>query len=104
MILSEEDIPAIPLITELNQNFPNPFNPSTNISFAVASESYVRIDIYNIRGQRIATLLDEEMPTGYHNIIWHGIDDNDRKVSSGVYFFRMIADDFVSVRRMILLK
>jgi len=92
-------------------NFPNPFNPETTINFSFSSGegrgegSYrVEIIIYNVRGQRIRTLLDENRSPGHHSVIWNGRDDNGRTVSSGVYLYRITAGDNVATRRMLLMK
>jgi len=93
--------------TGLLGNFPNPFNPSTSIKYQVSGISeFVRIEVYNIRGQRVRTLLDgsREFGIGEHSVVWDGRDDSGGLVSSGVYFYRMRAGDYVSVRRMVLLK
>ncbi|MCL2062936.1 MAG: S8 family serine peptidase [Candidatus Cloacimonetes bacterium] len=97
-------INTIPLETRLLSNFPNPFNPITNISFDLAVESIVSIDIFNIRGQRIRTLTNEFFLAGSHSIDWHGTDENGREVASGVYFYQMRTEGFSQVRRMMLLK
>ena len=92
------------IVTRLNGNFPNPFNPETTISFDLAVESIVLIDIYNIRGQKIRTLLNSMLDMGEHTVIWNGKDDNGRDVSSGLYFYRMMTDDYTAMKRMILMK
>jgi hypothetical protein len=80
-----------PQITEvkLSPNYPNPFNPSTTISFAIPEESVVKIEIFNIKGQKIKTLIDDHLVRGEHKIVWDGNDDSGRQVSSGVYFYRL---------------
>jgi hypothetical protein len=90
---------SIPENWALHQNYPNPFNASTAISFALPRDSHVRLDVYNILGQRVATLADEFMDAGEHRVIWS--DDSN---ASGVYFYRLQADDFTATRKMTLLK
>ena len=93
--------------TGLLGNHPNPFNPYTTINFVVARHALpVQIDIYNIRGQRVRTLLDgsREFGSGEHSVVWDGRDDNGREVGSGMYLYRMRAGEDVSVRRMVLMK
>ncbi|MCL2064485.1 MAG: T9SS type A sorting domain-containing protein [Candidatus Cloacimonetes bacterium] len=87
-------------------NYPNPFNPETTIRFNVAVDSIVLIDIYNIRGQKVRKLFEGFLNSGEHTAIWNGLDDIGRELSSGVYFYKMAvdSDDFVAVKRMILLK
>ncbi len=94
----------IPMVTELSGNYPNPFNPETTISYSLKSEEHVVIDIYNIRGQKVKTLVDEQQTAGYHTVVWNGRDSNDRSVASGVYFSRMRTGKFTSAKKMILLK
>jgi len=109
----EDEEVITPLVTGLHGNFPNPFNPETTIRFSLSygegrGEGFnnVKIDIYNIRGQRVRTLLDgsREFGIGEHSVIWNGKDDDDNVLSSGVYFYRMRAGDYESVRRMLLMK
>jgi hypothetical protein len=101
---SDYDIVDFPDIAKLLPNFPNPFNPETTIRFNTAKAEHVTIDIFNIRGQRVKTLLNEYVNSGNHSIVWNGTNDNGQSVSSGVYFYRMKAGEYISVRRMILMK
>lgn len=106
----EEDIPAAKTTGELpegfalNQNYPNPFNPTTNISFVLPEAKEVRLEIYNVRGQRVARLLDQAMSAGEHTIEWNGTTDGGSHVASGVYFYRISAGGFTDTRKMTLLK
>ena len=104
IVVSIYDDDSLPIVTELLGNFPNPFNPETTIRFNVAVESIVSIDIYNIRGQRVKSLLDGFYERGSHTVVWDGRDDNGRELGSGMYFYRMIAGDVMETRRMVLLK
>jgi hypothetical protein len=88
----------------LSQNYPNPFNPYTNFRFALAKSAHVKIDIFNIVGQRVKTLVDEEMKAGVYAADWDGKDDRGKSVSSGVYFYRMQAGDFSDMKKMLLVK
>ena len=103
-ITSELGDDLIPLTTSLKANYPNPFNPSTTIAFDIKDEGHVRIDIYNIRGQRVKTLLNENMKPGRYSSEWNGVDDNGRNVTSGIYFYRMTAVGFSETKRMVLMK
>jgi len=99
----------LPTVTELTGNYPNPFNPSTNIKFSLKADSKVQLHIYNIKGQKVKTLINEDMEAGYHTVVWNGRDDNGKSVSSGVYFSNFGAagqggNDYTSVKKMILLK
>ena len=102
--VSDDDIVNMPIATELRGNYPNPFNPETVIRFSVALESIVLIDIYNIRGQKVRSLLNDFVNRGEHSVVWNGRDDSGSAVGSGVYFYRMITDDAVFVKRMMLMK
>ena len=100
----------IPQAFTLFQNYPNPFNPSTRIEYSLPSQSFVAIKIYNILGQEIATLVDEEQTSGNHSIEWNGKSTGGFPVSSGVYFYRIEAHqpggqfEFANVKKMVLLK
>jgi len=95
--LSREFI--IPPEFSLSAAYPNPFNPTTTISFGLAVDSEVSIQIYNLQGRAVETLADQFMEAGYHSIIWNA--DNH---SSGVYFVRMVAGDYVSTQKLLLVK
>ncbi|MCP4573490.1 MAG: hypothetical protein GY838_14125 [bacterium] len=88
----------------LAQNNPNPFNPSTKISFNLPRDGRTRLRIYNARGEHVKTLRDEIMGAGSHTVIWNGRDHMGATVSSGVYFYRLDAADTALTRRMLLLK
>lgn len=89
----------------LLQNFPNPFNPRTTIRFALPGSATVSLAIYNILGQKIATLLNEQNYTaGFHAIEWHGNNDNGQRAASGIYFYRISAGDFSATKRMLLIE
>jgi hypothetical protein len=83
----------------LNQNFPNPFNPRTNISFLLPKSGNVSLKIFNIVGQDIATLVNEKMDVGSFNI-----DFDASNLNSGIYFYRLVAGKFTETKKMILLK
>ncbi|RMG20288.1 MAG: T9SS C-terminal target domain-containing protein [Methanobacteriota archaeon] len=90
---------GIPKMFELHQNYPNPFNPVTTIRYGVPKTSHVRIDLFNILGQRVMTLVDERKYPGYYFVRLHS--DN---LSSGIYFYRMKTDEFVKVRKLMLIR
>jgi len=83
----------------LFQNYPNPFNPETHIRFGLPKASQVRIDVFNILSQRVATLLDDRKPAGYHEVLWDA-----SQISSGIYIYRIKAGDFVQTKKMILMR
>lgn len=93
-----------PAATQLFQNYPNPFNPVTSIKYDLAENSQVRMDIFNVRGQLVKTLLNQEMLSGTHSVIWDGKDGQGRSVSSGVYFYRMSLPNKVLTNKMLLMK
>lgn len=100
---SEPDV--LPVVTKLQGNYPNPFNPTTTISFAVAQTSlFVNIEVFNIKGQKVKTLVDKILPAGNHTIVWNGEDEKSKSVSSGVYFYKMKTRNYLSSKKMILLK
>jgi flagellar hook assembly protein FlgD len=88
----------------LNQNYPNPFNPETKIDFQIMDGSFVTVDIYNLKGQRIRRLINEVKTQGKHSVIWNGTDENGKLVSSGVYLYRLQAGDFHTTRKMLMMK
>jgi len=89
---------------ELLPNYPNPFNPSTTISFSVVKPSPVTVDIFNNKGQRVKRLVNGHLPAGTHNVVWNGVDDAGRAVGSGIYFYTMKTNDYRSVRKMTMVK
>ena len=89
---------------ELIQNYPNPFNPSTTISFSLPLDNHVMINIYDISGKLINTLLDDKMSSGYHNVSWNGKDFNGLEVSSGVYVYTLNTNDITLSDKMMLMK
>jgi len=100
---SEADVTK-PMVTALKANYPNPFNPSTTIAFELARAGLVTIDIYNIKGQRVRALVNELFSNGGHKVVWNGCDDSGRDVKSGVYFYRMVSEGYVGVKKMVMMK
>ena len=99
---------AVPASFVLYPNVPNPFNPETTIRFTLARESQVRLEVFDVVGQRVLVLVEEQLPTGAHQVLWDGRGESGEPVSSGVYFCRLQAGyaegEFTQVRRMLLLK
>jgi hypothetical protein len=95
---------TIPVVTTLTGNYPNPFNPVTNIAFSIKEASQVTIDIYNLRGEKVNTLVNEYLEPNYYNFEWNSRDENNRSVASGVYFYKMKAGRYTSTKKMILMK
>ncbi|MDA0746491.1 MAG: Ig-like domain-containing protein [bacterium] len=98
------DVRAVPGAFALNQNYPNPFNPETVVPFALPEARNVSMVIYNVLGQQVRVLARGHREAGYHRISWDGRDAQGRTLSSGIYFVRMAAKDFVDVRKMLLIK
>ena len=90
--------------TELLNNYPNPFNPETNIAFSIKEAGNVIIEVYNMKGQLMKTLINEVKENGNYTITWNGKDNNGKNVSSGVYFYKMETRKYVSTKKMILMK
>lgn len=89
---------------DLAQNYPNPFNPRTTIRFSLSQSGRVIIEVFNLMGQRVCTLLDNTLTAGSHQVTWDGTDDTGHKVASGVYLYRMKSGDSIRSRKMTLLK
>ena len=94
----------IPEVFALHQNYPNPFNPVTNIVYDIAEASEVKITIYNITGQNVRTLAQGQHEPGRYRIQWNATNDYGNPLSSGMYIYRIHAGDFVSVKKLILMK
>ncbi len=95
---------VIPDHFELAQNYPNPFNPETQIEFLVPYQSDVKVEVYNISGQLVKTLVDGRITAGVHHIAWNGLSNSGTNVSSGVYLYRMTGPGFVQTKKMLMLK
>jgi len=96
--------PDLPLSYALHQNYPNPFNPSTVITYSIPGSSNVRIEVYSILGQKVATLFDQEQTAGTHSIAWNAQGEHGQRLGSGAYFLRMQAGSFSQVKKMLLAK
>ena len=83
----------------LEQNYPNPFNPSTSISYSISEIEFVTLKVYDVLGNEITTLVDEEKPIGIYDVIFDAT-----RLPSGVYFYRLQAGDFVETKKMVLMK
>jgi len=94
----------VPSKFELAQNYPNPFNPVTTIRYQLPAEGRVLLQIYNTNGQLIRTLVDGEVPAGYHQIVWNGRNDAGAPVVTGLYYYRIVANGMSVTKKMALLK
>jgi hypothetical protein len=99
-----DDPSPLPDVTFLEQNWPNPFNPSTTISFGLERRTHVSLCVYNVKGELVATLVDELMTEGRKEVGWEAKDNEGRSVASGIYFYRLMTGDFVQTRKMVLLR
>ena len=88
----------------LSQNYPNPFNPETEINFQILNEERVTLVIYNLLGQKIRTLIDTQMATGYHTIKWDGRNNVGNTVVSGIYLYVIQTGKFFDVKKMVLMQ
>ncbi len=100
----DEDLPQVPEAFALYQNSPNPFNPVTRIRFDLPRQGYVRLVVYNVKGELVATLADQNMDAGRKEITWDAKDSAGRTATSGVYFYRLVAGEFIETKKMILLR
>ncbi|MCB5246420.1 MAG: carboxypeptidase regulatory-like domain-containing protein, partial [Candidatus Cloacimonetes bacterium] len=103
-VVSNQDEVVPVTATALLGNYPNPFNPETTIAWCLKEAAPVKIEIYNSKGQRIRTLLDETKAGGWYQTVWNGRDDNGDFVSSGVYMYRMSAGSYLASRKMMLMQ
>ncbi|MCK4404643.1 MAG: T9SS type A sorting domain-containing protein, partial [candidate division Zixibacteria bacterium] len=88
----------------LFQNQPNPFNPETQINYYLPRACQVRLTIYNVLGQRVRTLFDGHQDTGMHTLLWDGRGEDGAHLSSGIYFYRLQAENFQETKKMTLMK
>jgi hypothetical protein len=98
----DNSIPAVSNM--LHQNYPNPFNPSTTIVFDMPAAGAANLSVYNLKGQLVKTLANENKPAGRHSFTWDGTDSLNRPVSSGIYFYRLTAAGHTESKKMVLVK
>jgi len=94
----------VPLVTKLHGNFPNPFNPTTTLHFSLEKSTFVSLEIFNVKGERVRQLVEAELDSGNHFRTWDGRDDANQPQGSGIYFYRFTAGDYRETSRMLLLK
>lgn len=97
--VKEENNPETPSVFELGQNYPNPFNPVTTIKYYLPISTHVTLTVYNILGQEVARIVDSYMPAGYHSVKWDA-----SKVASGTYIYKIVAGEFIDVKKMVVIK
>ncbi len=100
----DSPVSEVPLAFELHQNYPNPFNPVTNIGFRISESGFVRLAIYDVAGRLVKMLVNETREAGIYTAQWDATNDTGVKVGSGMYFYKLQANGFKQVKRMILLK
>ncbi len=103
-VLSDYNRQNVPECFQLLQNYPNPFNPQTTIQYQLPIASKVVLEIYNVHGQKVRTLVDEKKEAGYYEITWDSSNDHGLRVSSGVYLIRLITNNLASVQKALLLR
>ena len=91
-------------VTILYKNYPNPFNPQTNLSFTLATSGRATLKIYNQKGQLVKTIVDNDLAKGDYRYVWNGKDNNGHPVASGVYLFRLKSGSYSSTKKMVLMK
>ncbi len=94
----------IPLRPYLESNYPNPFNPSTTISFGLTRPGPVDLAVFDVSGRRLVTLVHEAYPAGRHEVVWLGRDKAGKQVASGLYFYRLLTDEITDIKKMMLVK
>ena len=104
--VNEQEIRDLILPREfsLSQNYPNPFNPITTINYSIPTQSRVKLQIYNLLGQVVTTLVDADKNPGYYEAIWNGTNQSGKSVSSGLYFYSLRAGQFNDTKKMVILK
>ncbi len=103
-VLSLNGDRQLPSAFNLQQNYPNPFNPVTSINYQLASDTHVTLTVYDIMGQKIRTVVSEDQSAGFRSVVWNGKDNYNNPVSSGVYFYRLHAGNYIQTRKMILMR
>ncbi len=100
----KENVTGVPTGFNLAQNYPNPFNPTTQIKYTTAQTGRTKIEIFNILGSKVRTLVNEVQPAGTYSVRWNGKNDGNTLVASGVYIYRLRAGGFVDMKKMLFLK
>jgi len=102
-ITGTDDLPRARHVT-LHDAVPNPFNPSTTLVFELGSSAHVRLEVFDLAGRLVASLVNEARSAGPHRVMWDGTDGKGHSMASGVYLYRLQAGNFVETKRMVLLK
>jgi hypothetical protein len=99
-----EEIAQIPDKFDLHQNFPNPFNPETEIRFGLPEDAHVRVVLFDLLGREVRTLVDKDTEAGYHSIVWDGRDNSGQTVASGVYLYQMSAGNYRAAKKLMIMR
>ena len=102
--VGDEKTSTKPKVYSLSQNYPNPFNPITILRFGLPRDSWVKLEVYNVLGQKVKTLVNENLTAGMQEKEWDGTDENGFEVASGIYFYKIQAESFSDIKKMVLLK
>ena len=94
----------MPSIYTLHQNFPNPFNPTTQINYEMPEDALVKVVIFDVMGRKVKTLMNESQSSGYHSLLWDATNDMDESISAGMYIYTIQARNYRSSKKMVLLK
>jgi len=100
----DDNVTLLPTVFSLDQNYPNPFNAKTEIKYALPIDSDVKLEIYNVLGQKVTTLVDEQQAAGYHSLIWDGTNESGQVVASGMYLYKLVTNEDTFVKKMVMLK
>jgi hypothetical protein len=104
IVTEEKEEDSRPYAFALLHNYPNPFNPQTQIRYALPQDCDVKLTIYNLLGQKVRVLVDEHQRAGYKTVFWNGKDRQDAEVASGIYFYKIEAGEFIQTKKMLLVK
>jgi flagellar hook assembly protein FlgD len=102
--LGNTSIREIPTSFAIQNNYPNPFNPTTTVKYQIPENTHVRLVVYNMLGQRVRTIVDQPREAGYYSVQWDGKNDYGVSITSGIYVYRIQAGSFVAARKMNLIK
>ena len=97
-------VEALPTVYALEQNFPNPFNPNTTIKYAIPNAAHVELTIINLSGQVVRTLVNDDLRANFYSVVWDGRNNRGEEVASGMYFYRIQADKFSAIKKLMLIK
>jgi flagellar hook assembly protein FlgD len=103
-IVANDDETTTPGMTALIGNYPNPFTPQTNIRYSLAKAGAANLTVFNVKGQKVKTLVQSNQPAGQHSVLWNATDDSGKRVPAGYYFYRLQTDSKTLVKKMIILK